>query len=99
MENKDIKIWNFFDDLLRQCYNIVMVEGVVSNRILSFASSYEQMVYIKNNNNETSKKIYIVRDFPKWKAQLHKELESFYEEDPHFRIRIASQSSTKPLSI
>ena len=63
MEKKEIKIWNFFDDLLRQCGNIVLMDGDVSNRTLSFASSYGQMVYIKNNSSETNNKINIVCDF------------------------------------
>ena len=99
MEKKEITIWNFFDELLRQCDKIVLMDGDVSNRTLSFASAYGQMVYIKNNNNETNKKINLVCDFAKWEAQLHKDLESFYKEDPHFRICIASQSSTTAMSI
>ena len=65
------------------------MEGDVSNRTLSFASAYGQMVYIKNNNNETNQKINLVCDFATWEAQMHKDIESFYKEDPHVRICIA----------
>ena len=44
MEKKDITSWSFFDDLLRQCDKIVLMDGDVSNRTLSFASVDGQMV-------------------------------------------------------
>ena len=47
MEKKEITIWNFFDDLLRQCDKIVLMDGDVSNRTLSFASAYRQTVFYK----------------------------------------------------
>ena len=99
MEKKEITSWSFFDDLLRQCDKIVLMDGDVSNRTLSVASAYGQTVYINNNNNETNKKIHLVCNFAKWKDQLRKDLERFYKDDPQFRICIASQSSTKALSI
>ena len=57
------------------------------------------MVYIKNKNNETNRKINIICDPPKWEAQLHNGIENFYKEDQKFRIRHASQSSTQVLSL
>ena len=47
---------------------------------------------IKNINNETNNMIKIVCDFAKWKDQLHKDLERFFQDDPQFRICIARQS-------
>ena len=44
LENNEIDIWNFFDELLKQCNKIVLMDGDVSNRSLNFASFYGQMV-------------------------------------------------------
>ena len=45
MEKKDITSWSFFDDLLRQCDKIALMDGDVSRRTLSFASAYGHFLY------------------------------------------------------
>ena len=99
MENKEIGIWQFFDQILKHSKKLVLMDGDVSERTLGFASSYGSMTYVNNKNNETSKSMNIICDRTKWEATLHKDLETFQQEDPNFRVCIVSQSSTQALSL
>ena len=99
MENKEIDIWGFFDMILKHSKKLVLMDGDVSERTLNFASSYGEMDYVRNENNETNKSIKLVCDPIKWERQLHADLERYYEQDRGFRVCIVSQSSTQALSL
>lgn len=99
MENKEIDIWGFFDEILKHSKKVVLMDGDVSERSLGFASSYGSMVFVNNKNNETNKSINIICDRTKWEQGLHKDLETFQRQDPTFRVCIVSQSSTQALSL
>jgi len=43
MERKEINIWNFFDELLKHSSKMLLMDGDISERSLSFASSYGEM--------------------------------------------------------
>ena len=99
MVKKEIYIWNFFDELLKHCKKMVLMDGDVSERSLSFANSYGIMTYINNNNNEQNKVFNQICDQTKWETQLHRDLEKFYYEDPKFMVCIVSQTATHALSL
>ena len=99
MEKKEIDIWSFFDELLKHCKKMVLMDGDVSERTLSFASSYGRMVYVNNTNTEQNKTINLICDSTKWETQLHGDLEKFYQEDKGFRVVVVSQSSTQALGL
>jgi hypothetical protein len=99
MENKEISIWEFFDAILKHCKKMVLMDGDVSQRTMSFASSYGGYTYIYNKNNETNKVINLICNQAKWEAKLHRDLEGFYQSDPGFRVCIVSQSSGQALSL
>ena len=50
MSGKEIGIWNFFDELLKHSGNMLLMDGDISDRSLSFASAYGNMTYINNKN-------------------------------------------------
>ena len=54
MENKEIDIWSFFDEISQHSKKLVLMDGDMSERSLGFASSYGSMVYVNNKNNETN---------------------------------------------
>ena len=62
MERNEIEIWEVFDELLQQSKKMVLTDGDVSERTLSFTSSYGGMAYVKNTNNETNKSINLLCD-------------------------------------
>jgi hypothetical protein len=99
MQYKEIDIWYFFDELLKHCKKMVLMDGDVSERSLSFASSYGRMVYVNNTNVEGKKTINLVCDRMKWETRLEEDLDRFYKEDKRFRVCIASQSSNQALSL
>jgi len=99
MERKEIEIWSFFDEILKNSKKIVLMDGDMSERSLSFASSYGRCTYIYNKNNETNKTINIICDQTKWEATLHSDIERFYNEDPSFLICVVSQSSSQAQSL
>ena len=99
MVRKEIEIWNFFDELLKHCKKMVLMDGDVSERSLSFANSYGIMTYINNRNNEQNKNFNLICDQTKWETQLHRDLEKFYYENPKFLVCIVSQTATHALSL
>jgi hypothetical protein len=99
MEGKEIQIWEFLDELLKHAKKVVMMDGDVSERTLSFAKSYGGMSYVCNTNNESNKSIHIVRDQSKWETQLHADLQRFHRADAGFRVCIVSQSSSQAVSL
>jgi len=79
MENKEINIWHFFDEILKHSKKLVLMDGDVSERSLGFASSYGSMVYVNNLNNETNKSLNIICDRTKVggkPAQGHRNLQA-----------------------
>lgn len=99
MENKEIDIWGFFDEILKHSRKLVLMDGDMSERSLGFASSYGSMVYVNNKNTETNKSLNIICDRTKWEQGLHRDIETFKQQDPKFRICIVSQSSSQIVSL
>jgi hypothetical protein len=62
MENKEIQIWNFFDEILKHSNKLVLMDGDISKRSLSFAKSYGEMTYIKNDNTEGKQDLHLTQD-------------------------------------
>ena len=50
MSGKEIGIWNFFDELLKHSNKMLLMDGDISDRSLSFASAYGELTYINNKN-------------------------------------------------
>ena len=95
MERKEIEIFDFFNAILKQCGKILMMDGDVSDRSLSFAKNYGDLTYIKNNNIQGNRIINLMLNEDQWEEQLRADLDQFYKEDPKFRVCIVSQSSSK----
>ena len=43
MTRKEIGIWNFFDELLKHSGKMLLMDGDIINRLLSFASAYGEL--------------------------------------------------------
>ena len=95
MERKEIEIFEFFHAILKQCGKVLMMDGDVSDRSLSFAKNYGDLTYIKNNNIQGNRIINLMLNEDQWEEQLRADLDQFYKEDPNFRVCIVSQSSSK----
>ncbi len=57
LEKKEIEIWKFFHYLLNRCGKVLMMDGNVSERTLSFAKNYGDLTYVDNKNAEGTKVI------------------------------------------
>jgi hypothetical protein len=99
MSGKEIGIWNFFDELLKHSDKMLLMDGDISERSLSFASAYGELTYINNKNTGAPRTINLMRDEEQWQAKLDADLARYYEEDPHFRVCIVSQSSTQVVAL
>ena len=99
MVRKEIGIWNFFDEILKHSGNMLLMDGDMSNRSLSFASAYGDITYINNKNTGGARTINLMLDDAQWRAQLDADLAKFHEEDPRFRVCIVSQSSSKVVAL
>ena len=94
MEKKEIEIFSFFHTLLNHSGKMLLMDGDVSERSLSFAKNYGDITYINNKNTEGNKVINLMLSEEQWKEQLRADLTKFYEEDPSFRVCIASQGAS-----
>ena len=83
---------------MKHAKKVVLMDGDVSQRTLRLASSYGNMIYVRNNNNETNNIMNIIKDPAKWEAGLLKDIDEF-KSDPNFRICIVSQSTKQAMSI
>jgi hypothetical protein len=99
METKDIRTFDFFDQLLQHCKKVVMLDGDVSRRSLEFAKHYGACTYVKNQNQGSKRTFHLVLDEQQWKSQLATDLQQFYQEDPNFKVCIASQSSSRAVAL
>jgi len=99
MERKEINIWNFFDELLKHSNKLLLMDGDISERSLSFASSYGDFTYINNTNTEGRKHFNLMLDESQWHDQLVSDLDRFHAEDPRFRVCIVTQSSSKAVAL
>ena len=99
MENKEIQIWNFFDELLRHSRKLVLMDGDVSQRSLSFARCYGSTTYIKNTNAGGRKVFNLMLDEGRWEERLYEDLDRFHREDPSFRVCVVSQSSSRAVAL
>ena len=54
MEKKEIDIFNFFHTLLSHSGKMLLMDGDVSPRSLSFAKNYGEITYINNKITETN---------------------------------------------
>ena len=88
MERKEIDTWEFLDAILKHSKKLVLMDGDVSARTLSFTSSYGQMSYINNINNESNRSINLICDPSRWEAQLHADPERFYEQASVFALPV-----------
>ena len=95
MEKKEIDIFNFSHTLLSHSGKMLLMDGDVSPRSLSFARNYGEITYSNTKNTETNKVINLMLDEDQWKDQLRTDLTNYYQEDPKFRVCIVSQSSSK----
>ena len=99
MEGKDIQVFDFFDQLLEQSQKIAMLDGDISRRCLSFAKHYGQITYVKNKNKGKKITCNVIADEKQWQNQLATDLDKFYQEDPNFKVCIASQSSSRAVAL
>ena len=99
MENKEIQTWDFFDELLKHSKKLVLLDGDMSQRCLSFAASYGELTYINNTNTEGNKTFNLVLDKTKWQKQLNEDILRLHQQDPNFRICIVSQSATEATTL
>jgi len=99
MENKEIQTWDFFDELLKHSRKLVLLDGDMSQRSLSFAASYGELTYINNTNNESNKIFNLMQDKIKWQRQLDEDIVRLHQQDPNFRICIVSQSATEATTL
>jgi hypothetical protein len=95
MRSKEIEIFNFFNGLLTQCGKILFMDGDIGERSLSFAKNYGDLTYIKNKNTEGNKVINLILDEEQWKQRLATDLNTYYAEDPRFRVCVVSQSASQ----
>ncbi len=93
MNKKEIPTWELFNDILATSRKIVLMDGDMSERSLSFIGYYGQFIHINNLNNETNKTLNIACDKAIWEAGLDADIEKFYKEYKNFRTRIVSQTS------
>ena len=94
MSRQEIGIWNFFDELLKHSDKMLLMDGDISDRSLSFASAYGELTYINNKNTGAPRTINLLLDEEQWQTQLDADLARYYEQDPRFRVCIVSESST-----
>ena len=99
MEGKEIQTWDFFDELLKHTKKLVLLDGDMSQRSLSFACSYGELTYISNTNTEGNKTFNLMLDDAKWKKQLNEDILRLHQQDPNFRICIVSQSATRATTL
>jgi hypothetical protein len=95
MEKKEIEIFRFFHTLLNHSGKMLLMDGDVNERSLSFAKNYGDISYINNKNTEGNKVINLMLSEDQWEEQLRADLDQYYKEDPQFRVCIVSQSSSK----
>ncbi|MFM7984861.1 MAG: hypothetical protein ACKPKO_36630, partial [Candidatus Fonsibacter sp.] len=69
MVMKDIGIWNFYE-LQKHSGNMLLMNGDVSKRSLSFASAYGGITYINNSNTGGARTINLMLDEQEWNTQL-----------------------------
>ncbi|MFM7981037.1 MAG: hypothetical protein ACKPKO_17140, partial [Candidatus Fonsibacter sp.] len=82
MSGKEIGIWNFFDEFLKHSGNMLLMDGNISDRSLSFASAYGEITYINNKNTGAPRTINLMLDEQEWNTQLDADLAKYYAEDP-----------------
>ena len=99
MSRKEIGIWNLFDELLKLSGKMLLMDGDISDRSLSFASAYGEMTYIYNTNAGAPRTINLMLDEGQWQTQLDADIARYYEQDPRFRVCIVSQISTKVVAL
>ena len=83
------------DELLKHSKKVLLMDGDISERSLSFASSYGEMTYISNTNTEGKKHFNLMVDEVQWHTQLVADLNRYHAEGPAFRVCIVTQSSSK----
>jgi hypothetical protein len=93
MKRKEIETFEFFDQLLKLSGKIIGLDGDMSNRSLSFISSFGKFKYIVNKNQENNKSLRIIHEKDKWEGQLFEDIEAFRAEDPDFKVCVCSQSA------
>ncbi|MFM7989735.1 MAG: hypothetical protein ACKPKO_61525, partial [Candidatus Fonsibacter sp.] len=77
MNNKDVETRFFFNEIMKHAKKVVLMDGDVSQRTLRLASSYGNMICVRNNNNETNNIMNIIKDPAKLEAGLLKDIDEF----------------------
>ncbi|MFM6252448.1 MAG: hypothetical protein ACKPEQ_25425 [Dolichospermum sp.] len=77
---KEIGVWNLYDELLKHSNNMLLMDGDVSNRSLSFASAYGEIAYINNNSTGGARTVNLMLNDGQWHAQLGADLISYFQE-------------------
>ena len=95
MKGKEIQTFNFFDALLKLSSKVICLDGDMSNRALSFMSTFGPFKYIKNNYQDTSKTLRIMMDEAKWDDTMRADIARFRADDPNFKICVCCQSASK----
>ena len=72
---------------------MVLMDGDLSQRSLRFASSFGQMLYVRNSNNETNQEMHVINNPAKWEDKMYKDIKKLKNINPNFGICIISQSS------
>ena len=66
MSGKEIGICNFFDELLKPSGKMLLMDGDISDRSLSFASAYGEIMYINNKNMGAPRTVNLMLDEGEW---------------------------------
>ena len=98
INHKEINIWYFFTQIIHHTFEVVLMDGDISQRSLRFAASFGKMLYERNNSNETTNAMTVINDPAKWEDGLRKDIDTFKNSDPNFKIYIVSQSSKQAMS-
>ncbi|MFM7989429.1 MAG: hypothetical protein ACKPKO_59955 [Candidatus Fonsibacter sp.] len=77
MSGKEIGIWNLFDELLKHSGKMLLMDGDISDRSLSFASAYGNITYINNKNTGAPRTINLMLGEAEWNTQLDADLAKY----------------------
>ena len=99
INHKEINIWYFFTQIIHHTFEVVLMDGDISQRSLRFAASFGKMLYERNNSNETTYAMTVINDPAKWEDGLHKDIDKFKNSDPNVKICIVAQSYKQTVSL
>ena len=68
MNKKDIELWFFFNEFMTHAWNLVLIEGDISQRSWSLAQSYVSVLDVRDNSNDANNTMHIIHVAAKWEA-------------------------------